>query len=252
MEMKKLLATGIIFLFIGVAVAPSINSTVVKTSDDLVEVTSQACGIQGFGNTTVKLTKEQYQNLESYLVDFRARLNQTSTREEAIPIFKDAVVELSKYGLLPKGISVQRIQDIVTGRNIPKRINHLLGKNVQRINATNICALVYANGKIEPTGMGNMNLLLLWLAMGPWSYKIYNSFLYLLLYAYSQIKPFTCSIFVSLYSAQVYSIGLKGIKHGDNISEDLEGFIGLQIITKYNFWRGLPESGIYIGWTWLV
>jgi hypothetical protein len=75
MDIKKCLAVGIILLFIGVAVAPSINSTVVKASNDndLIEVTSQACGIQGFGNTTVKLTKEQYQNLEQYLVDFRAR-----------------------------------------------------------------------------------------------------------------------------------------------------------------------------------
>jgi len=118
MEMKKLLATGIIFLFIGVAIAPSINSTVVKTSNDkdLVEVTSQACGIQGFGNTTVKLTKQQYQNLEQYLVDFRARLNQTSTREEAIPIFKDAVVELNKYGLLPTGMSVRAVQRLIVNR----------------------------------------------------------------------------------------------------------------------------------------
>ena len=111
--MKKLLALGIIFLFIGVSVAPSINSSVVKTSDDLVEVTTQACGIQGFGNTTVKLTKQQYQDLERYLVDFRARLNQTTTREEAVPIFKDTVVELNKYGLLPKGMSVEQAQKLI-------------------------------------------------------------------------------------------------------------------------------------------
>ncbi|HVO72986.1 MAG TPA: hypothetical protein VMT35_03120 [Ignavibacteriaceae bacterium] len=107
-RLRKGLAVGIILLFIGVAVAPSINSTVVKASDDndLIEVTSQACGIQGFGNTTVKLTKQQYKDLEQYLVDFRARLNQTTTREETVPIFKDAVVELNKYGLLLKGLSV--------------------------------------------------------------------------------------------------------------------------------------------------
>jgi hypothetical protein len=115
---KKSLSIGIILLFIGVAVIPSINSTVVKASsdNDLVKVTSQACGIQGFGNTTVKLTKEQYQNLERYLVDFRARLNQTSTRGEGVPIFKDAVVELNKYGLLPKGMSVNEAQKLVTGQ----------------------------------------------------------------------------------------------------------------------------------------
>jgi hypothetical protein len=50
----KCLAVGIILLFIGVAVAPSINTSVVKASNDndLVEVTTQACGIQGYGNRT--------------------------------------------------------------------------------------------------------------------------------------------------------------------------------------------------------
>ncbi|MCX6670646.1 MAG: hypothetical protein NTX92_01830 [Euryarchaeota archaeon] len=104
------MAIGIILLFVGVTLAPTININTVKasTEDDLVEVTTQSCGIQGYGNTTVKLTREQYQNLEQYLVEFRARLNQTSTREEAVPIFKEAVVELDKYGLLPKGMSINR------------------------------------------------------------------------------------------------------------------------------------------------
>jgi hypothetical protein len=109
---RKWLAVGIILLFVGVTLAPTINFNAVKasTDDDLVEVTTQAYGIQGYGNTTVKLTREQYKDLEEYLVEFRARLNQTSTREEAIPIFKEAVVELDTYGLLPKGMSVEDVQ----------------------------------------------------------------------------------------------------------------------------------------------
>ncbi len=114
---RKMLAVGIILLFVGIAVAPSINQSVVRasTDNDFVEVTSQACGIQGYKDTTVKLTREQYQNLEQYLVEFRARLNQTTTREEAVPIFKEAVVELDKYGLLPKGMSVERAQRLIIG-----------------------------------------------------------------------------------------------------------------------------------------
>jgi len=117
--MKKILAFSIILLFLGVTVAPSINLSVVKASNDngLVEVTTQACGIKEYGNTTVKLTREQYQNLEQYLVEFRARLNQTTTREEAVLIFKEAVVELDKYGLLPKGMSVERAQKLVSQQN---------------------------------------------------------------------------------------------------------------------------------------
>jgi len=116
MEIKKLLAVSIILLFFGVAVAPIINQNIVTASqeNDFVEVTSQACGIKGYEDTTVKLTREQYQDLQQYLVEFRARLNQTSTREEAVPLFKDAVVELDTYGLLPEGMSVRQAQEIVT------------------------------------------------------------------------------------------------------------------------------------------
>ena len=129
--MEKGLVVSVILLFIGVAIAPSINFNVVKASNDndLVEVTTQACGISGFGDTTVKLTRQQYQNLEQYLVDFRARLNQTTTREEAVPIFKEAVVELNKYGLLPRGMSVEQVQKLVVGgyqnEKLMKRLSKL-------------------------------------------------------------------------------------------------------------------------------
>jgi hypothetical protein len=124
------LVVSVILLFIGVAVAPTINFNVVKASDDndLVEVTTQACGIKGYGNTTVKLTRQQYQNLEQYLIDFRARLNHTSTRAEAVPIFKEAVVELDTYGLLPKGMSVEQAQKLVTGRTQSTGFEHLMKK----------------------------------------------------------------------------------------------------------------------------
>jgi hypothetical protein len=110
---------SIILLFIGVAVAPTITDSVIKASNnyDFVEVTSQTCGIQGYGNTAVRLTKQQYHDLEKYLVEFRARLNQTTTREEAVPIFKEAVVELNKYGLLPKGMRVEHAQKLVLQQN---------------------------------------------------------------------------------------------------------------------------------------
>jgi multisubunit Na+/H+ antiporter MnhG subunit len=55
MEIKKIFVVEIILLFIGIAVAPSINQSIAKASynDDLVEVMIQACGIKGYGDTTV-------------------------------------------------------------------------------------------------------------------------------------------------------------------------------------------------------
>ncbi len=117
-QSRKCLVVGILFLFVGVSIVPIVNFHIVKASDDndFVEVTTQPCGIEGFGNTTVKLTREQYQNLEQYMVEFRERLNQTSTMDAAGTIFKDAVVELDTYGLLPKGMSVGQAQRLVTER----------------------------------------------------------------------------------------------------------------------------------------
>jgi len=128
--LKKGVTVALILLFLGVAFVPSINISVVKaaTDNDLVEVTTTVYGIKGFGNHTVKLTRQQNQNLEQYLVNFKARLNKTTSREEAVPLFKDAVVELNKYGLLPKGMSIEHAQRLVTGyyqnSNILRRIQN--------------------------------------------------------------------------------------------------------------------------------
>jgi len=159
LQLRKGLSVGIILLFIGVAITPSINVNVVKASNDNdpVEITSEACGIKGFGNTTVKLNKQQYQNLGQYLVDFRERLNQTTTREEAVPIFKEAVVELNKYGLLPKRMSVEQAQKLVVG-GFETKTNKLFEKLLQKnhkssTDYSNYCCLIYGRTtKVLPIG----------------------------------------------------------------------------------------------------
>ncbi len=107
--MKRILAIGVILLFIGVAVAPSINQSVVKasTDDDLVEVTTQACGIKGYGNTTVKLTREQTIEIDQLFESINIKMNNATSREESVRIYHDAIIELDKYGLLPQGMTIE-------------------------------------------------------------------------------------------------------------------------------------------------
>jgi hypothetical protein len=260
MEMKKLFAVGVIFLFIGVAVAPSINSTVVKASNDnaLVEVTSQACGIPGFGNTTVKLTKEQYHDLEQYLVDFRARLNQTTTREEAIPLFKDAVVELNKYGLLPKGMSIEQAKKLISGPQLlSNQIEHIEGllKNTRigrLMIVHNLFCFIYAHTSFY---WCNVNLVALsgglLITIGLFLMFVGNGgritdlgmslfgFGYSL-FSYSQNKPFIpVNIFIELEKANYSSFGLLGVVQGSYDVAFL-AFTGFVIINE-------TEKN-YIGW----
>jgi hypothetical protein len=156
MEMKKLLVVGVIFLFIGVSVAPSINSSVVKTNENrnLIEVTSQACGIQGFGTTIVKLTKQQYQDLEQYFVVFRARLNQTMSMQEAASIFKEAVVELNRFGLLPHGMSARQAQRLINPYETSNALVQKASSIVSSNKYTNLCCLIA--GKLRYCAAANL------------------------------------------------------------------------------------------------
>jgi len=273
---KKYLAVVVVFLFLGVAIAPGINSSIVKTStdNDLVEVTSQACGIQGFGNTTVKLTKQQYKDLEQYLVDFRTRLNQATTREEAVPLFKVAVVELNKYGLLPKGMSIEKAQKLVIGPQLSfSKLNNLreLLKNNRNNDATNYFCTVTASTTPFPN-TANINLLFLvgglasaiglFLSFLGWT--PYGSFLGrepysplgpfaligvpililgLILLLYSQFRPFLpfCFFIVMFSNANYSTSGLLGIKQGFSPGGmQIGGFVGFEI--KSN------TKAMFLGW----
>lgn len=145
--MKKILVIGSILLFIGVAIAPSFTQSNAKASrgDDLIVVTTQACGIPGCDDTTVKLTRQQYQDLEQYLVEFRAKLNLTSTPQETIVLFKRTIGELDTYGLLPQRMNQQETLRVLTENSLlftAMKSHYLsLGKNPV-FNDTNFFCLV--------------------------------------------------------------------------------------------------------------
>ena len=276
--LKKGLVVGIIFLFIGIAVAPSINSNVVKTSDDLVEVTSQACGISGFGNTTVKLTKQQYQDLEQYLVDFRARLNQTTTSEEAVSSFKDAVVELDRYGLLPKGMSIEQAQKLVLGiYQNPRCVKyvdslHVSGKKNSGYSRANYWCLIAgfsSNTIFRGPIFGGLSLVLYYLMALFWPFSkliatLFN-FLWILDmpfgYVISNVIPILVLSSVGLgfrndhnwqnvpANGWVTSYGFNGFQSwdGDMYGDALDYLWGLMALIFADFYPGiLGFSGIKI------
>jgi hypothetical protein len=116
--MKKLISVTVILLFIGLAFAPTINANISK--EELVEFTTEICGLNG-GKQTVKLTQQQADEVEVLFNSIREQLNTTESRQEAEEIFKDAVVELDKYGLLG-GLGVKQAQRLVTGGPLKSKV----------------------------------------------------------------------------------------------------------------------------------
>ena len=125
--MKETLAFGIVFLFFGVAFAPSLYADVKTISEqkELIEIPIQICGLGGMKEYTVKLSKEDVNRLEILFDDIHRRLDSSKSMWETISIFKDAVVELDKLGLLID-ITVEDAQKLVIGTyETPQIINIL-------------------------------------------------------------------------------------------------------------------------------
>jgi hypothetical protein len=253
--LKKGVTVTIILLFLGVAVVPSITIRVVKASNDndLVDVTTQVCGIKGFGTHTISLTKLQYQKLEQYLLDLSARLNTTTTREKTVLLFKEAVVELNKYELLPRGMKVEQAQRLVSeplqNSNMFSQIeNDIQSRGSKRYNNNlnpnlkNAFCLLFADASKIPEYSPNpfiipFGVLLMFglipaiLASLIGDQELANTLAELGLLIWN-LNPFRAFNFVLCmgYELEVRSFGLKGLVH-DTLSNGglFMGFSGLML-----------------------
>ena len=147
-KLRKGLTVAVILLFIGLAFAPSINANISK---EMVEFTTEVCGLDG-GKQTVKLTQEEAKEVDVLFSSIRERLNATDSREEAEEIFKEAVVELHKYGLLG-GLSINKAQRLVCGGYQNQYFKRIFEKeyNENIVNSKNANYLCLISGKSDIT-----------------------------------------------------------------------------------------------------
>lgn len=229
---KKGLAVVIILLFICVAFAPSINADINKASVDseLVEITTEVCGLNG-GEHTVQLTNEEAEEVDRLFENIRLRLNESTSRGEAEEIFKEAVVELDKYGLLGSLI-VKQAQKLVTGRHRDSRamkISEGFFSRLQKNNSNYLCLIAGAtNGTNFDSQLelfcGRISVLLSF--VGP---ILFNKFP---LYTFFILRYFLLDIFSSVNPVAIASrINLGGEKGGGWIPEFVEFYAHGWIIT---------------------
>jgi len=142
---RKGLAVAVISLFISVALAPTINASVVK--EELVEFDIEFYGIGK--KHTVSLTQQEAEEVEQLFDDIEQRLSDVETREEAEVIFNDAIVELDKLGLFI-GLNNKQIKKISNYKHINEEFKGNLNKNPVTLNdnSNSFCMLV---GKADNT-----------------------------------------------------------------------------------------------------
>jgi hypothetical protein len=250
--MKKGLVIGIIFLFIGVAVAPSINASVAEP--ELVEITTEFCGMDGIKPHTAKLTTQETQELETLFDDIKARLDAAEGREETVEIFNDAIAELDRFGLLGD-MSKKEIKQLITKRGINSIFNnhnekHNSGLENDEIN--NFFCLIAGNIQNSVPLPQEMNLIMLF-----YKYLLYllattsDSYLWALYFTlivcyeivmanYIELKSFipidilNKILFMEPSQGWIHTIGLLG-------TQNKSGILYGKIETP--FWRAIGIRG---------
>jgi hypothetical protein len=113
---KKGLVVGVILLFVGVAIAPTVTS-----SNELIDVTVEAYGIGGAQPHTVQLTQQEADEMKILFDGIEQSLSNAQSRKEANTIVENAIVELDKYGLLGD-LTVQQAQQLIIGDEYQQRL----------------------------------------------------------------------------------------------------------------------------------
>jgi hypothetical protein len=229
MEMKKLLAIGIIFLFIGVAIAPSINANVTKKNipdhsqidQKTLQVSCQYVTYTGIEKIEHEITIRQYESLKQLF---------HQSDEDAL------VITLQNLGLLPKTMTTQKARDLLNGQYGRRELStyqsthYLLTSNVT--NGTNMFC------KIQGDAVDSYYRPLWWLVstntVGWIGYFIGLSFLGLdevLRHLFRWYPLFTWDYDWGILVALAFFFG----SFSDFISDDEDGtLIGVKIPAKLN------------------
>jgi len=136
------------------AFTPSIHANINKESE-LVEITTEVCGLPGMKPQSVQLSKSDAEAIDRLFEEIKSKLDVVESREEAVEIFNDAIVELDKYGLLG-GLSVQQAQRLVTGigkSKIIERISNIINQQPAATNSSENYLCLVA-GKATETRIG--------------------------------------------------------------------------------------------------
>ena len=251
--MKKGIIVGIILLFIGIAVSPSINVAAEKNSDDTT-ISVEFVGLNDKKSYSYEVSSSQVMDIKSMLDTQTKLLENATTSQESFDIIKDTCVKLEAYGLIEKN-DVQRFVELYRLYDNPRALGKLQKLLDNSSFIQNIFAFVifHATGSITELGLLSLpGVLSIYLAL---ACKFHGNILLALfcLYLgamllgpsliYNKISPLKFWVILLPAESESWSIGLKGFQYDS--SSFAIGFKGLRI--------KLPnDESYYIGHTLLL
>jgi hypothetical protein len=116
---KKWFAIAVILLFTSVTLIPTITA-----------------------DTRITSSEKQYDEVEKIFNDLKVKLEKVTTKQEALILFKETIMELWNHGLLPKGMNAQQIQRLVTQAFLKSELLHPSQMRVRNDTGNTNCLVV--------------------------------------------------------------------------------------------------------------
>ena len=173
--MKKTIVIGIIVLFIGLAVAPTINANVSRTpvKSKLVETSVRIHNSRGITPYTLKLTEKESDEVDRIFDNLKVSLDSAETDEEIDAIYDDAVESLYELGMFPR-MTIGEAKQLVNGNSKKTQSG-----NIGTRGGNSDCKIA---GQTTHTYMHDLNRIFLWFILGfvrfggrwDYNYRYYN------------------------------------------------------------------------------
>jgi hypothetical protein len=145
LRIKNALVVGVILLFIGVAVQPSMATV----QPEYYDVSTEFIGLDK--EYTTQLTKEELEELDALFDSVNERLNLSTSMMESVEIFKDAVIKLDRLRLLGN-VGIQETENLVTGYFLNSKLLRMLERdyiNKKEPNDGSLNAFCLIAGKVD-------------------------------------------------------------------------------------------------------
>ncbi len=128
---SKILAVGIVVLFLGVGIHPvfaiedKTSAELLTKDDDIIKMPVSIHTSEGIQRHTLELTNQQVEELDKIFDKLKVDLWNSDSHYEVSEVYKEAIVSLSENGLLPDGLSVEEAQELVLKNTFNQRLGKL-------------------------------------------------------------------------------------------------------------------------------
>jgi len=249
MNRNILLAFGITLLFLGVGINPAIATVEPEIIDvEYYDVTTEFIGLNK--EYTTQLSREQLEELDALFDSIKNRINMSSSMEESVEVYKDAVIKLEKLGLLGD-VGINETEKLVINyyqnpnlMKILDRVNNQKNGNLSE--ERNIFCLIA--GKVENIDFFNPLViypLFLILLLMDYFNKMDYWFYLLLIFGFAVLFNFYNPICIfnqiilgtdTYNRGEIISFGLLGLRYWKG--DDLDG-----LIKRFGFSFGIGVIG---------